>query len=220
MKTLVIIPAKNEALSIDKVVFDVLQAGFEVLVIDDGSTDTTGLIAKNAGALVLRHIINRGQGASLRTGTAYALDHNYEAVVFFDADGQMLAEEINMLVARLEEQSLDVVLGSRFLGRAENIPLLKKVILQLALFFTRVTTGLPLTDAHNGFQAWRMSALQKITLRQDRYAYASEVLHEIARHKLRYEEVPVTICYTEYSKIKGQSLWGVFSIVWDLYIKR
>ncbi len=220
MKTLVIIPAKNEALSIDKVVFDVRQAGYEVLVVDDGSTDTTATVAQSAGALVLRHIINRGQGASLRTGIAYALDNGYEAVVFFDADGQMLASEIPLLVNRLENERLDVVLGSRFLGSAENIPLIKIITLGLALLFTRKTTGLKLSDTHNGFQVWRREALEQLQLCQDRYAYASEVLHEIARLNLRYQEVPVTIRYTEYSKIKGQSIWGVFSIIWDLYIKR
>ena len=176
-------------------------------------------MAKDANAVVLRHIINRGQGASIKTGTAYAIKHGYEAVVFFDADGQMKADEISLLLGKLDDDH-DVILGSRFLGRTENMPLAKGITLKLALLFTRVTTGLKLSDVHNGFQAWKISAWKKVNLTQDRQAYASEILQEIADNHLKYIEVPVTIIYSDYSKAKGQSIWNAFNILWDLLIKK
>lgn len=220
MKTLVLIPAYNESAKIGKVVREVKSENFDILVVDDGSNDSTAEAARNVGAPVLIHQINRGQGAALKTGIQYALIKDYEVVVFFDADGQMKADEINKLLEPLMLEKYEVVLGSRFLGKVENIPFLKLVTLKSALFFTRLTTGLKLSDVHNGFQAWSREALLKINLTQDRQAYASEILHEIADKKLKYTEAPVTITYTPYSKRKGQSVFNAFNILWDLIIKK
>lgn len=219
-KIIVLIPAKDEQAMIGRVVRDVKDAGFEILVIDDGSMDLTASAAGLAGAALICHAINRGQGAALKTGVKYALARGYEMVVFFDADGQMMASEIRKILAPLLAGEAEVVLGSRFLGQAKNIPLFKFLVLQAALFFTRLTTGLKLSDVHNGFQAWRRSSLEKIDLTQDRQAYASEILHEIADKKINYQEVPVTITYTDYSKKKGQSVFNAFNIIWDLIIKK
>lgn len=220
MKTLVLIPARNEAAQIASVVQQVLKQGFEVLVVDDGSGDQTAALAQAAGARVLRHLVNRGQGAALKTGCAYALKNGYQTVVFFDADGQMMADEIKQIIKPIESGGVQVVLGSRFLGRAKNIGWLKWLTLKLALLFSRWATGLSLTDTHNGFQAWSVAALDQIQLKQDRQAYASEILQQIAAKKLKYLELPVTIEYTAYSKRKGQSVLNAFNILWDLMIKK
>ncbi|MFA5020596.1 MAG: glycosyltransferase family 2 protein, partial [Patescibacteria group bacterium] len=191
---------------------------WQALVVDDGSADQTAAIAETAGAIVLRHRLNRGQGAALKTGIDYASRFNFETAVFFDADGQMNPAEIGRLIDKLD-QGYDVVLGSRNLGRAITMPPLRKIIKRLALLFTRLATGLKITDTHIGFQAWRVSALEKIRLDQDRMAHASQILSEIARLKLNYAEVPVTITYTDYSLKKGQSGWNIWGILWDLLIK-
>jgi len=222
MTTLILIPAYKEGKQIFKVISDIktkVKISFEVLVIDDGSGDNTGFEAKRAGAKVLRHSINRGQGASLKTGVSFAIDHpNYDKVVFFDADGQMSAEEIPLLCQALDD-GYDVALGSRFLGRVIDMPPIKRLTLKLALIFTRLTSGLRLTDTHNGFQAWKVEALKKINLTQDRMAYASQIINEVSRCQLKFKEVPVTIRYTEYSKAKGQSIGNSIKILWDLFIK-
>lgn len=219
MPALIIIPAYNEARKIKEVVSSVKSAGdFDVLVIDDGSGDDTAKIAKSAGAVVVRHKINRGQGASLKTGIEYASHSCYGTVVFFDADGQMSADEINLLIDKLSG-GYDVVLGSRNLGRAINMPVTRKIVKKLALIFTKLTTGLNITDTHIGFQAWRFDALKRIRLDQDRMAHASQLLSEISRLKLRYAEAPVTINYSDYSIKKGQSIFNSFRILWDLLIK-
>jgi len=219
MPALIIIPAYNEARKIKEVVSSIKSAGdFDVLVIDDGSVDETAVAAQSAGAIVLHHKINRGQGAALKTGVEYACRQGYETVVFFDADGQMSAAEIDPLISKLHE-GYDVVLGSRNLGRAINMPVSRKIIKKLALILTRLTTRLDITDTHIGFQAWRVDALKKIRLNQDRMAHASQLLAEISRLKLRYAEAPVTINYSDYSLKKGQSIFGSFRIIWDLLIK-
>ena len=220
MKTLVLIPAYNEEKTIHKVISEVKANGFDVLVVDDGSGDNTAKLAHDAGAYVLVHKINRGQGATLKTGIEYAKRSDYEVVAFFDADGQMRADEISKIIAPVISSDCEVALGSRFLGRAINIPLSKKITLKLACLFTRITTGLKLTDTHNGFQAWSVSALKKINLTQDGFAHASELLQEIADKKIKYKEMPVTIVYTIYSKMKGQSVFNAFNIIWDLIIKK
>jgi len=220
MKSAIIIPAYNEAEKISSVVSGVKAAQPEslIVVVDDGSADATAELAVFAGAEVLRHKINRGQGAALKTGIDYAFRRQVDAVVFFDADGQMEPSDIKLLIDKLAE-GYDAALGSRNLGRALNMPLTKKITKKLALYFTCLTTGLKLTDTHNGFQAWTAKSLKQLNLGQDRQAYASEVLHEIKRLKLKYCEVPVTIRYTDYSIKKGQSIWNAFGILWDLLIK-
>lgn len=219
MSTIIIIPAYNEAAKIGEVISSVRLAGdWDIVVIDDGSTDATVESAKSAGAMVLRHGINRGQGAALKTGVEFASRSGYDTAVFFDADGQMVPEEIKMLLDKLA-QGYDAVLGSRNLGQAPNMPFSRRLLKWAALIFTRMTTGLQLTDTHMGFQAWTVTALKKINLDQDRMAHASQILAEIARNKLKYIEVPVTIRYSDYSLHKGQTNWGMFRILWDLLIK-
>lgn len=221
MNILAIIPAYNEGEKIGEVVSGLKNKAnlpLDVLVVNDGSKDETASRALETGAMVISHAINRGQGAALKTGIDFAIKKNYQTVIFFDADGQMDPVEAYSLNLKLNE-GYGVVLGSRNIGRVIDMPLSTKIVKKLALIFTRLISGLNLTDTHNGFQAWRISALSQIKLDQDRMAHASQILNEISRLKLKYCEVPVTIKYTDYSKRKGQRLWNSFNILWDLLIK-
>lgn len=220
MRFLVLIPAYNEEKKIGPIIKEIINNNWEVVVIDDASSDDTINVSLASGARVLSHFINRGQGAALKTGIEYALSKGYESVVFFDADGQMMVSEIKKFANLLSTGEFDVILGSRFIGRVENIPFAKEIVLKMALVFSRLLTGLKLTDVHNGFQGWNRSGLEKISLIQDRQAYASEILNEIAGKKLKYKEIPVTIKYTDYSKGKGQSIFNAVNILWDLIIKK
>ncbi|PIR66396.1 MAG: glycosyltransferase family 2 protein [Parcubacteria group bacterium CG10_big_fil_rev_8_21_14_0_10_36_14] len=218
MQTFVIIPAYNEASVIADTIRDVQKFYKDIVVVDDGSKDKTSKIAEIAGVKVLRHILNRGQGAALRTGINYALKQGADVVVTYDADGQFEAEEISRLCHPVINGKCDVVLGSRFLS-GNRIPLFKKIILKSAILFTRAITGLRLTDTHNGFRIMNRKAAEQIKIRQDRMAHASEIVHEIARLKLSYKELPITVKYTIYSKRKGQRLSGAFHILFDLIFK-
>jgi len=143
-------------------------------------------------------------------------------IVTLDADGQHDADAIERLVAPLADDGIDAVLGSRFLDpeTVRTMPATRKALLRLATRVTRVTSGLRLTDTHNGMRAFRRTAVEQMVLRQDRMAHASEIQSEIARLRLRYREVPVRVVYTPYSLSKGQRLIDAVSIVWDLLVAK
>lgn len=219
MKVVVVIPAFNEAVSIGHVVKEVRAQYPAVVVVDDASDDKTGVIAERQGAIVLCHLINRGQGAALKTGIMYALQEQADVVVTFDADGQHQVDDIKKLIEPIIAGTTDVTLGSRFLTSAVvNMPTLRKAVLKLAVIFTRAVSGLSISDTHNGLRAFSRMALSKIKLHQDRMAHASEILDEINRNRLRYYEVPVSIRYTDYSKAKGQSSLAAAKILFKYFI--
>jgi glycosyltransferase involved in cell wall biosynthesis len=215
----VIVPAFNEAQAIASVLADLRRTGHQIVVVDDGSTDTTADLAMQAGATVVRHPINLGQGAALQTGITFALSEGADFVVTFDADGQHRADDITALLDALVGERADFALGSRFLGRAANIPTSRRLLLQAAIWFTRITTGLAITDAHNGLRAMTRRGAQAISLRQNRMAHASEILDQIAASALKYVEVPITIEYSAYSLGKGQRSSAALDILFDLYAR-
>ncbi|HVS70082.1 MAG TPA: glycosyltransferase family 2 protein [Phycisphaerae bacterium] len=219
-QTFVVIAAYNEQEMIGQVVRSLAPLAARVVVVDDGSGDESGERAFEAGATVLRHPLNLGQGAALQTGIDFALGKGAEYIVTFDADGQHAASDIGGALEALRRSGVDVVLGSRFLGRAIDMPAAKRLVLRLAVAFTRVTTGLKLTDTHNGFRVLTRSAAERIKLRQNRMSHASDLLSQIAELKLRYEEYPVEVRYTEYSRRKGQPLTAAFHILVDSAVGR
>ena len=216
----VVIPAFNEGPVISRVVGEVRRAGYAVVVVDDGSSDATAEEARAAGAGVITHAFNLGQGAALQTGIDYAVAAGAEVIVTFDADGQHRVSDIAHLAEALVEERADFALGSRFLGQAPNLPPLRRLLLHAATAFTRLTTGLQVTDTHNGLRAMTRRAAVGIRLRQNRMAHASELLSQIAASGLHYVERPVTIEYTAYSLAKGQSLGDAVLILLDLFARR
>ncbi len=216
----VVIAAYNEGTMIADVVLDARRMFPNVVVVDDGSRDDTGARALAGGATLLTHPINLGQGAALQTGIAWACAKGFDYVVTFDADGQHRPEDAAAMLKALHERDMQVALGSRFLGHAENIPASRRLLLRAATLFTRITTGLRVTDAHNGLRALRIDAARALRIRQNRMAHASEILEEIARHGFSYIESPVVIRYTDYSMAKGQSGFGAFNILLDLFLAR
>lgn len=200
----VVIAAYNEASAIEPVVREVARSYPNVVVVDDGSSDATAQTASRAARFVLRHVMNRGQGAALQTGIRFALMRGARFIVTFDADGQHRAEDIAALVEPIASGSCDIALGSRFLGSAEGIPGSRRTTLKLAVLFTRLFNRVRLTDAHNGLRAFSRRAAERIDLRLDRMAHASEIIDQIRRTGLPFVEVPVTVRYTAYSMNKGQ----------------
>ena len=215
-----VIAAYNEAKVIARVVSEVAGADYRVAVVDDGSADDTADRALAAGAAVLQHPFNLGQGAALQTGIDYALAQGADVVVTFDADGQHRAQDIAALIAALEKHRADFALGSRFLGSTTDLPPARRILLKAATWFTRLATGLRLTDTHNGLRAMTRRGANHISLRQNRMAHASEFLDQIAHSGLSWVEVPVTIRYSGYSLAKGQRLGDSLAILVDLSAQR
>jgi glycosyltransferase involved in cell wall biosynthesis len=175
-----------------------------VVVVDDGSADDTAEAALRYPVWVLRHVVNLGQGAALQTGITFALRQGAEYVATFDADGQHEPADLPAMLAALRESGADYALGSRFLGRADGIPLGRKLMLKAAVWFTRLMSRISISDTHNGIRMMTRRGAERIRITMNRMEHASEILDQIARSGLKYVELPVTIRYTETSLAKGQ----------------
>lgn len=218
--TWVIIPMFNEGAVIHRVAREVLMAFPNLVVVDDGSTDDALEQSARAGATVLRHPINLGQGAALQTGIKYALQRGADYIVTFDADGQHQVKDAVAMLDMLQKENFDVVLGSRFIGTTIGMSFGRRLLLKAAIIYTKITTGLNLTDAHNGLRVFSRTAAMNINIRQNRMAHASEILEQISAKKMRYVEYGNTIRYTDYSKLKGQKPSNAINIIVDLMVGR
>jgi polyprenyl-phospho-N-acetylgalactosaminyl synthase len=220
----VVVPMFNEATTIAAVVSELRQVFRDVVCVDDGSSDGCHELALSAGARVVRHPANLGQGAALQTGFSMALtDPEVTHVVTFDADGQHRVEDARAMLSLAVSDGIDVVLGSRFLGQPGgdvDIPRLRRAVLRAATRFTRVTTGLDLTDTHNGLRVLSRRAVEAMDLTLNGMAHASQLLAQVATHRFSYVEAPVTIEYTEYSRARGQSNANALNIAFDLALER
>lgn len=219
-QTWIVIPMYNEAAVVGQVVTNLLTTFSNVVCVDDGSTDGSQEAARQAGAVVVQHPINLGQGAALQTGIEYALqDPDLGCIVTFDADGQHRVEDAAAMAQRILSGEAEIVLGSRFLDDRTNLSRAKRLVLKTAAVQSRMSTGLNLTDAHNGLRAMNASVGARINLTQNRMAHASELVNQIAAMKVRWVEHPVEIIYTDYSKAKGQSLLNAVNIVAELFFR-
>lgn len=217
----VVVPMHNEATVVADVVAGLHRHFRHVVCVDDGSADGSASVARSAGATVLRHATNLGQGAALQTGVSFALARpDTSFVVTFDADGQHDAGDAARMVAVARAEAVDVVLGSRFLTRGSEVPVLRRVLLRGAVAFTRATTGLRLTDTHNGLRVLSRRAVVDLDLQLAGMAHASELLHHVATRRLNYRELPVAIAYTDYSRAKGQPGLNALNVVFDLFMHR
>ncbi|OGL75004.1 hypothetical protein A3C96_00075 [Candidatus Uhrbacteria bacterium RIFCSPHIGHO2_02_FULL_60_10] len=221
MRTIAVIPAYNESARLPAVVRALLPLVDEVVVVDDGSADDTGPAAAAAGATVLTHRLNRGQGAALKTGTAAALAAGADLIIHFDADGQHRPDTVPDLLRPILDGQADVVLGSRFLGQpAAGMPLSRRLLLWAARQFSAFALGIPrrFTDPQSGLRAWRREVAAAVDFRQDRMAHCSEILRLLAHSDWRVREVPVRIEYTAQTLRKGQRAADAFGIVWQLFL--
>jgi glycosyltransferase involved in cell wall biosynthesis len=215
----VVIPLYNEAAVIAAVIAELRERFEHVVCVDDGSTDDSGSVAERAGGRVLRHPYNLGQGAALQTGIEYARSQpGAQYLVTFDADGQHRVVDAVAMVELARAEDVAIVFGSRFLDDRTKPGALKRIVLKTAVAVTNLTTGLRLTDAHNGLRVIRTDAARGIHLQQDRMAHATEIVLQLRRTGLPWREFPVEVLYTDYSKAKGQSLLNAVNILVDLIV--
>jgi glycosyltransferase involved in cell wall biosynthesis len=218
--TFFVVPLFNEAEVIGDVVREILTVCPQVVCVDDGSSDGSAFEAAAAGAHVVQHPINFGQGAALQTGIDYALQApTTRYLVTYDADGQHQIADAVALLELLAHGDLDIVVGSRFLDSRTRPGAFKRIVLKSAVLGQRWLTGVQLTDAHNGLRALTRETATRLRITQNRMAHASQIVSEMGRLKLRYAEAPVHVLYTDYSRSKGQSLWNSVNILSDLLVK-
>ena len=215
-----VVPLYNEGSVIGEVVTHARRTFPHVVCVDDGSSDDSAMRAAEAGAVVVRHPVNLGQGAALQTGFEFALAvPTMRWVVTFDADGQHQVADVLEMLRLARADRLDAVIGSRFLDERTRPGLLKRLVLRTAVAYTNATTNTRLTDAHNGLRLLSREVVARIDIRQNRMAHASELVAQLGALEVRYAESPVHILYTDYSRAKGQSLWNSVNILVDLILR-
>jgi len=216
-----VVPVYNEASVIGDVIAEVLEVTPNVVCVNDGSRDASAAEIVKAGGFLVDHPINMGQGAALQTGIEFARSlPGVNRFVTFDADGQHLVADAVRMIELLDAGDVDIVLGSRFLGASVGAGRMKKMLLRAAVVFSNVTSGVRLTDAHNGLRAFNRHVADTIEITAPDMTHASEIVELIARNGYRYREVPVTIHYTEYSRSKGQASVNALNIAVDTLLRK
>jgi glycosyltransferase involved in cell wall biosynthesis len=217
-----VVPAFNEASVIGDVISDVRSVFHHVVCVDDGSRDDTGDIALRAGAHVVRHPVNLGQGAAIQTGVEYARRQPGAAVfATFDADGQHRVKDVIRMIDRLAGEDVDLVIGTRFAdpGVVSHTPFLKRLVLRSAAALSRRSRRLGLTDAHNGLRVFNKTVADQLNLTMGGMSHADEFITLAYDNHWRVTEEPVEILYTEYSMSKGQPLLNGVNIIFDGWLR-
>ena len=213
----IVIPAYNEASVIADVVADVRAVFPNVVCVDDGGRDDTGDRAFAAGAHVVRHPVNLGQGAAIQTGVEYARSRpGAQFFATFDAVGQHQVKDVVRMLDRLQTEDLDIVIGTRFADQPpDRMPMLKRLLLPIVAKLSRSSRQLHLTDAHNGLRVFNKTVADGLNLTMNGMSHASEFVSLIVENHWRIAEQPVQILYTDYSMSKGQPLVNGVNIIVD-----
>ncbi len=217
----IIVPTFNESAVIGEVVAELRSVFDHVVCVDDGSADGSGEIARQAGASLVRHPINLGQGAAIQTGVEYARKQPGAAMfATFDADGQHRVKDVVRMIDRLNRGDVDIVIGTRFGQQvASRPPFLKRVVLQTAARLSRRGRRLGLTDTNNGLRVFNKTVADGMNITMSGMSHATEIVMMIAENHWRVAEEPVEVLYTEYSKSKGQPLLNGVNIIFDGFLR-
>ncbi len=208
----VIVPAHNESARIKPVLEQIKKIIPQVIVVDDGSTDSTSAVAKELTPHVLRHVINLGKGAALKTGVLYALKKGAKKIVVIDADGQHLPQEIPLFLKKLEE--VDFVFGVRKF--TNEMPFILHLGNGIISWLTYMLHGIRLHDTQCGFRAFNAGIYPEIEWKSTDYGVESEMIANVGRNNIRYAQVTVSTIYLDKfkgttvidgAKIVGQMLW-------------
>ncbi|PFG27375.1 glycosyltransferase family 2 protein [Corynebacterium renale] len=222
--TWLIVPCYNEATVIGDVISQARETFPNIVAVNDGSHDGSDRKIHEAGAHLVNHPVNLGQGAAIQTGVEYArAQPGAQYFVTFDADGQHQVKDVVRMVQRLRDEPLDIIVGTRF-GRPrsedDQVPWIKRVVLQTVVKLSPRTKRLGLTDAHNGLRAFNKPFADALNLRMNGMSHASEFISVMDEGNWRVAEEPVDILYTEYSMSKGQSLINGVNILADNLVAR
>ena len=222
--TWLVVPCYNEATVIRDVLANARQTFPNIVAVNDGSADDSAAEIHAAGAHLVDHPVNLGQGASLQTGVEYArAQPGAQYFVTFDADGQHQVKDVVRMLGRLREEPVDIIVGTRF-GRPraadDQVPWIKRLVLRTVVLLSPTTRKLGLSDAHNGLRVFNRTVAEEMNIRMNGMSHASEIVSMIADRQWRVSEEPVDILYTEYSMSKGQSLINGVNILADGLLAR
>lgn len=219
-----IVPCFNEGTVIEEVLASARETFPNIVAVDDGSADDSAAAIHRAGAHLVRHPVNLGQGAAIQTGVEYArAQPGARYFVTFDADGQHQVKDVQAMVERLRSEPIDIIVGTRFgrpRGEDDQVPLIKRLVLRTVVLLSPRTRRLGLTDAHNGLRVFNRRVAEELNLRMNGMSHASEFVELMDSHGWRVAEQPVDILYTEYSMSKGQSLLNGINILSDGFVGR
>ncbi|RPF87753.1 MAG: glycosyltransferase family 2 protein [Rhizobiales bacterium TMED94] len=217
----ILIPLFNEEKKIKSVVKELEKVFKNIIVVNDGSSDSSQEILEKLDIINLKHSINLGQGAAISTGFKYIQElKNADAVVTFDADGQHSVKDAKAFAEEILICEEEIIFGSRFIKNKSNIPFVKRVALSIVVTFTNRFSSINLTDVHNGLKAIKKSCLKKINIDIDGFGFESQIIHQVSKNAITYKEMPTNTIYTSYSKNKGQKLINGLLILEDLFKSR
>lgn len=194
MKCCVLIPTLNESKTIGGLVSDILNKGYDVTVIDDGSSDNTADIAKDNGAHVIRHKQNKGKGASLRDGFDHALNSGYDAVIIVDGDGQHNPEDIPRFISEAQSNGADIVIGNR-MDSSRSMPVLRRITNLCLSRFISNTCGQEIPDTQCGFRLIKTDLFRSLHLTTSKFETESEILIKAGKYNFKILSIPIKSIY-------------------------
>lgn len=224
-KVCVIIPAYNEASVIKDVVVGVHRElkktafSYEIVVVDDGSRDSTGTEAASGGATVIRHILNSGAGAATATGLSFAQQNGFDAAATMDADGQHMPSDVVKGFQILQTSDADLLIGSRLID-SKGMSRVKILGNKGLSFITYLLFGINITDSQSGLRIFSRRSLEQLRWKTSGYEFCSEMLWRANQIGLTIDEFPIKAIYTDYSKAKGQNNWNAVNIIKSLLKRR
>jgi glycosyltransferase involved in cell wall biosynthesis len=221
----IIIPAYNEARVIGRVISDIRSAfkqlayKVKIVIVDDGSADTTADTARRSGATVVSHILNCGAGGATATGLRYAEKHGFDIACTMDADGQHKATDVVTGIQVLIDRKADLMIGSRLIN-SEGMSRIKVIGNKGLSFITYILFGVNSTDSQSGLRIFSRKALENLKWKTNGYEFCSEMLWRAHQLGLSIDEYPIEAIYTTYSKSKGQNNWNAINIIKSLLKRR
>jgi glycosyltransferase involved in cell wall biosynthesis len=195
MKVVVGIPAYNEEKNIAKIIVQLKKVADQIIVCDDGSTDSTSIIAESLGAIIIKHPKNLGYGSAIRSIFLKSREINSEVLVTIDADGQHKIEDVKKVIKPIVDGRADISIGSRFLDKHDNAPKYRKLGINIITKVTNSSLSEKITDAQSGFRAYNNKVLQTITPSDSGMGISTEILIKSSNLGFKIAEVPTEIQY-------------------------
>lgn len=224
-KIAIILPAYNEAEVIKQVLKQLKSSlskqkfSYEIILVNDGSSDSTEFLAKSEGVYVISHILNSGSGSATATGLSYAAQNNFTIAATLDADGQHAPEDVIKGITLIQKSGDDLLIGSRLIN-SKGMSKTKVAGNKGLSFITYMLFGVKVTDSQSGLRIYSKHALDNLKWKSSGYEFCSEMLWRAKQQDMKISEYPIKAIYTDYSKSKGQNNWNSFNIVKVLLQRR